>query len=229
MTASVAFIEDYELGEELMLRYRQAVGWSPGAGDEGLHGFLCSLEHDDCAHGERWQYRSPNTDMLGWVCERAAGVSFAEALSERLWTPIGAEGDADVLVDRYGAARAAGGLATTARDLARVGQLLADGGRDVLPDWFIDDLFHGGDPELWAAGNLAEYLPSGSAYRSCWYEYANEPDLLGAVGIHGQMIYIDQPRRVVVAKQSHWPEADTDASLPAMRPAAAAIAHALAG
>jgi len=226
MTASVAFVEDYSLADETMLRYRQAVGWVPGATDEGLHAFLCSLPKGNDCHGDRFRYLSPTTDMLGWVCERASGMPFAEALSQHLWTPIGAEADAEVTVDRHGAARAAGGISTTARDLARIGQLVLDGGHDALPPWFVNDLFRGGDPSLWAAGEYANYFP-GAAYRSCWYQLRTEPDLLFAGGIHGQMIYVDRPRRVVVAKQSHWPEADDEALTHAALAASASLVRAL--
>ena len=225
MVASVEFVEDYTLGEDIMVRYRKAANWAPNVTEGGLHAFLCSLPADG-SHGERVRYLSPNTDMLGWVCERASGLPFAQALSEYVWTPMGAEADAEVTVDKYGAARAAGGISTTARDLARLGQVLLDGGREVVPLSFVEDLFRGGDPALWAAGEYADYLP-GAAYRSCWYELGTGPELLAGLGLHGQLLYIDRPRQVVVAKQSSWPEADDEAGDHAALAASAAIAQAL--
>jgi CubicO group peptidase (beta-lactamase class C family) len=225
MLASVRFVDDHSLGEESMLRYRQAAGWGPGAAEETLHLFLCSLLQDG-PHGARFRNLSPTTDMLGWVCERASGLPFAEALSRYVWMPMGAEADAEVTVDRNGAARAAGGISMTARDSARIGQLLVDGGRGVLPEWFVDDLFHGGDPSLWATGELSDYFP-GAAYRSCWYELRTEPGQLRAGGIHGQMIYVDRPRQVVVAKHSSSPNPEDEAATSAAIEAASALARAL--
>jgi hypothetical protein len=49
-----------------------------------------------------------------------------------------------------------------------------------------------------------------------------------AIGIHGQLVYADPRRRVVVAKQSSWPVAgDDDGDLLAIH-AARALAGALA-
>lgn len=226
MTASVDFVEDYSLGQDVMRRYRRAMGWIPGTSEEDLHAFLATLGPQG-AHGGRFRYLSPTTDTLGWVCERAAGVPYAEALSTFVWGPMGAESDAEVTVDRSGSARAAGGLSMTARDLARVGQLVLDGGRDVLPDRFVADLFRGGDPALWAAGDFADLFP-GAAYRSCWYQPQPGAGVLLALGIHGQQVYVDRRRQVVVVTQSRWPEPTDDAADHAAIAAAGAVASRLA-
>ena len=41
---------------------------------------------------------------------------------------MGAEFDAYVTVDRLGGARGGGGICMTARDMARIGQMMLDGG-----------------------------------------------------------------------------------------------------
>ncbi len=48
-----------------------------------------------------------------------------------------------------------------------------------------------------------------------------------AVGIHGQMIYVDRPRNVVVAKQSSWSDIDEDDDSADAYLAARAICRAL--
>ena len=62
------------------------------------------------------------------MCERAAGKPMAELIIELIWQPMGAELNADLLCDALGTALHDGGLCATARDLARFGQLLLDGG-----------------------------------------------------------------------------------------------------
>ena len=198
MTAAVRFVEEY-YGPD-MRRYREAAGLPPTAGDKGLHSYISRLPPDG-PHGQQFRYTSPSTDMLGWVCERASGAPFAELIAEYVWAPMGAEADADLLVDRFGAPRAGGGLCGTARDMARIGQLLIDGGAGAVPDWYVADLMSAGDAALWAAGEIAHLLPGG-AYRSCWYQPREDPGVVMAIGIHGQWIYVDVPRRVVVVKQS---------------------------
>lgn len=68
-------------------------------------------------HGGPFHYRSCETDVLGWLCERAAGRPMQELLSELLWARIGAEVDMDAGVDRVGSVIHDGGLAATLRDL----------------------------------------------------------------------------------------------------------------
>jgi CubicO group peptidase (beta-lactamase class C family) len=222
MTTATAYIEDYTPGEDTAA-YRRSTGWYPADHSIGLHAYLCSIPPHG-RHGERFHYISPNSDMLGWVLERASGLPYADALSRYLWGPIGAESEADVTVDRYGAARAAGGLCVIARDMARLGQLVVDGGGGGVSEAFVTDLETAGDTDAWAAGDYAAFLPGG-AYRSCWYQPRVDAGVLLAIGIHGQLIYADRHRRVVVAKQSSWPVAgDEDADLVAIA-AARAISH----
>lgn len=208
MTASYRFTEDYSPGHDLTA-YRNAAGWYPAPFETpGLRAFLATREPEG-THGEIFRYMSPTTDLLGWVCEIAAGEPYAIALSRYLWVPMGAEHDAEMTLDREGAPRAAGGLSVTPQDMARIGLLVAEGGGGLVPEEFVDDLLHGGDPGPWARGDFADYFPGG-AYRSCWYQPRVDPDCVCAVGIHGQHIYVDRPRNVVVAIQSSWDDPDPE-------------------
>ena len=209
MEASYRFVEDYSPGIDLTL-YRNSAGWYPAPPDHmGLREFLATREPEG-EHGRVFRYLSPTTDMLGWVCEAASGLPYALAVSQHLWVPMGAEADADITLDRLGMPRAAGGMSATPRDAARLGMIVAEGGAGIVPEWFVDDLTTGGDPAHWAAGDYSQWLPGG-CYRSCWYQPRVDPDCVMAVGIHGQMIYVDRPRNVVVVKQSSWEVPDEDA------------------
>jgi CubicO group peptidase (beta-lactamase class C family) len=227
MTTATAFVEDYSPGPDVRA-YRQSTGWYPTEGaSPGLHAYLCTIQKR-APHGERFHYVSPNTDMLGWVCERASGLPYADALARYLWEPLGAEAEADVTVDRLGAMRAAGGVCIVPRDLARIGQLIVEDGAGVVPADFVRDLRSGGDPALWAAGEFADFLPGG-AYRNCFYQPRVEPGVAVGIGIFGQLLYADPARRVVVAKQSSWPTPDHEIADNLAIDASRAIAAALAG
>ncbi len=225
MEASYAFVEDYSPGPDIV-EYRNAAGWYPSPPDtEGLRTFLARRQKEG-DHGQRFRYMSPTTDMLGWVCEAASGLPYGVAVSRYLWAPMGAEADADMTLDRFGSPRAAGGLSATARDLARLGMIVAEGGAGIVPADFIEDLTAGGDPNHWALGDYADWLPGG-CYRSCWYQPRIDPGCVMAVGIHGQMIYVDRPRGVVVVKQSSWDSPDDDPAHKDAEHACRAIARAL--
>ena len=99
---------------------------------------------DGQQHGELFHYVSTNTDVLGWVYERACDQPYADIVSEYLWQPLGAEHDAYITVDAHNAMRAAGGICVTPRDLARFGEMIrrrgVANGRQVVPGAWIDDI-----------------------------------------------------------------------------------------
>lgn len=212
MTVCLDFPEDYLATEGKFVDYRSATGWHPCAPeriDYGLHDFLCSLERGDGEHGEVWQYKSPNSDLLGWILERASGQRLAQLMSERLWQPLGAESDAYVTVDRKGAARTAGGICVVPRDLLRFGELVRNrghvDGRPVIPAGWIDDCSQGGDRDAWRRGESAKEFTDGR-YRNKWYQTGNEHQVMLAIGIHSQWIYVNPVTEVTVVKLSSQDE-----------------------
>lgn len=95
----------------------------------------------------------------------------------------------------------------TVSDLARIGQLLADGGqrdgRQVIPASWIDDLIAGGDPEAWAVGDFMDfYRQAPMRYRGQWYVLDGDAPLLFALGVHGQNLFVDRDNQIVIAKCS---------------------------
>lgn len=203
--------------------YQAATNWVPAEPHEAgadLRTWFSQLSGPGARHGGNFRYVSANTDLLGWAIERATGQSVASLLSTRLWKPMGAEHGAFVTVDRQGLARCTGGLCATARDFARVGQLLLDGGvrdsRVVVPGALINDLWTGGDPEAWRKGEWARAfapIAQNMRYRSGWYVIDDAPGTLFAMGIHGQNLFIDRTNRIVMAKFSSWPKPIDSAAL----------------
>ena len=211
MTVSIRFVEDYLDPDGDVARYRVAMGWNPPGGRDdgrGLHAYLTTLPKGDGAHGERFHYVSPNSDMLGWVMERAAGTGMAEMLSRHVWREAGMMHDASITLDRFGAPRTAGGICVSLADLARFGEMVrrdgTAGGRRIVPQGWLDDIRLNGDPRAWAAGEMTGLFPHGR-YRSKWYVPDPGSAVLCAIGIHGQWIYIDRAAEMVAVKQSSQP------------------------
>lgn len=209
MRAGIHFDEDYLATSGAIIDYRKATNWNPlEPGDEAtsLRSFYASLLERDGAHGRNFHYVSPNTDLLGWVIERASGKPYAELMSELLWRPMGATRSAYVTVDRLGAPRVAGGVCTTTRDLALIGQLLVENGardgRAIIPRGWISDITEAGDPKAWDGGNFALMFPGLAIhYRTKWYVERSGPVMFG-VGVHGQNLFIDLNKNLVIAKFS---------------------------
>jgi hypothetical protein len=211
MRTGIAFDEDYLATSGPIVEYRKSTNWNPlGPGEipSDLRSFYQLLRASDGHHGGRFHYISPNTDLLGWVVERASGQRFADLMSDHLWKPMRAECSAYITVDRLGAPRCAGGVCTTARDLARVGQLLVNGGScegvQIIPSAWIDDISLNGCHDAWAAGVFAPFFPGRKMhYRNKWYvDVDDEAPLLFGVGIHGQYLFVDRRNRFVVAIMS---------------------------
>jgi CubicO group peptidase (beta-lactamase class C family) len=79
--------------------------------------------------GRSWRGTTIEAQLLGLVLERATHRRYASYLSSRLWQPIGAS-TAYVRLDRpHGLARSFCCIQATARDWARIGQLMLDEGR----------------------------------------------------------------------------------------------------
>ena len=183
-------------------------GWDPLPAGEtpiDLRGFLALQKPDGAKHGELFHYVSTNTDVLGWVYERACDQPYADIVSEYLWAPLGAEHDAYITVDAHDAMRAAGGICVTPRDLARFGEMIrrrgvADGQQVVSGDW-IDDINERGDPGAWSRSELADIFPQAS-YRSQWYRIDRDRGVLVAFGIHGQWIYIHPEAELVIIRMA---------------------------
>jgi CubicO group peptidase (beta-lactamase class C family) len=199
------------LDEGQQRAYALASNWEPVAPGEtaDLHQFFQRLPAASKDHGGPFSYVSANTDLLGWVIERATGRAFAELASTLLWKPMGAADGAYITVDGRGAPRCTGGLCATVRDFARVGQLVLMQGRrgadHIVPKHWIDDIAGNGDARAWREGPWGEAFAAISRkmrYRSGWYVIDDAPQILFAMGIHGQNLFVDPANRVVIAKVS---------------------------
>ncbi len=212
MVVSIDFAEDYQATSGIFVDYRTATAWHPCAVDEidhNLHDFLCSIGRGDGRHGEVWQYRSPNSDLLGWVLEAASGERIADLFGRYLWQPMGAEADACITVDRKGAPRTAGGICVLPRDLLRFAELVRNRGRaaerQIVPEFWIEDCWQNGSREAWERRESAKEFPAGS-YRNKWYQTGDAHQTLLAIGIHSQWICIDPVSEVTIVKLSSQPE-----------------------
>jgi len=79
--------------------------------------------------GKRFVYQSAVTQLLAFIVAKATGENISSYVSRRIWTPIHAEADALWSLDtKNGMEKAFCCFNTNARDFARLGQLVLDGG-----------------------------------------------------------------------------------------------------
>jgi len=209
MRSGIKFSEEYlDRGSEVR-RLDEAVGWSTPreGGQTTLKSFLATLrQHRE--HGSYFEYRSCETDVLGWLCEAASGRTFASLASEVLWAPLGARHDAFITVDSAGTGMFDGGICATLGDMALFGAMIRDGGlaldgARILDAAWVEDIFQGGtdSAEAFAAGPYSDTMPGGQ-YRSQFWFLSEDRDTAFCLGIHGQMVYINPRTGVVGVKFS---------------------------
>jgi len=215
MRTGVAFEEDYLATHGKIIDYRKATNWNPAPKDEpesDLRSFYSHLTGSDGPHGENFHYVSPNTDLLGWLIEKASGSRYVDLMEALIWKPMGATYPASMTVDRLGAPRVAGGMSSTARDLAIIGQLIINNGvhnnKQIVPSDWITDIKCNGNKQAWDKGNFAQYYPSiDMHYRSKWYVERNGKNTrtIFGLGVHGQNLFVDIEKELVIAKFSSQP------------------------
>jgi len=213
MRSGIAFSEDYLNPDAEVRVLEQAVGWAPRRSPDvpkTLRGFLLTLRQDS-PHGGPFNYRSCETDVLGWVCEAAAGQRFHKLASELIWSRLGADFDANIGVDSEGTGMFDGSISAALCDLARFGIMIAHEGtslRDhqVVPEAWIADTFTGGPDsrEAFASSPSDTRMPGGMYRNQFWFPWPDREVLL-CLGIHGQMIFVDRTTGLVAVKVSSWP------------------------
>lgn len=213
MRTGVHYEEDYDNPSREYLLLEQCAGWSERGIEDAPSSYkeFLKIIKPESAHGGPFHYRSIDTDVLGWVCENAGGASLAEVISAELWQKLGCEHDAKLTVDPEGTAIANGGYNASLRDYARFGQMvlgkgLFNGQRIVSESWINASLR--GDKAAFAAGypDYRQEFPN-AAYANQWWVLDVDNQIHAAIGIHGQFVYVDHGRDVVIVKLSTWPTA----------------------
>jgi CubicO group peptidase (beta-lactamase class C family) len=213
MRSGIKFSEDYldPLAEVRLIE--QAIGWAPHTLPDlptTMYDFLVTLQQKS-PHGGPFEYRSCETDVLGWICEAASGLRMPDLMSQALWTKLGARNDASIGVDSVGTGMFDGGINTCLSDMVRFGSLFLNGGvsltgeRVVSLSW-IADTFKGGldSRAAFAASPGDNRMPGGMYRNQCWFPHPGN-NVLVCLGIHGQMIYVNRSANMVAAKLSSWP------------------------
>jgi CubicO group peptidase (beta-lactamase class C family) len=213
MRSGIVFSEDYLNPDAEVRMIEQAAGWAPRRSPEvptTLRGFLRTLRQDR-PHGGPFDYRSCETDILGWVCEGAARRRFDQLAGELIWSQLGADFDANIGVDSENTGMFDGGISAALCDLARFGVMITRDGmsmsnKRVVPEAWIADCFAGGPDsrQAFASSPNDTRMPGGMYRNQFWFPWPDRQVLL-CLGIHGQMIYLDRATALVAVKLSSWP------------------------
>lgn len=161
--------------------------------------------------GTDFQYSNASSQLVGIILERATGRRYAQYLSERLWSRLGAP-TAHVWLDREGGlARTFCCLYTTARAWLRVGRLILERGRvsddQVVPAEWIREMTTPAPTnpnyglQIWLGS------PPGQQRRyndKTVKAFHSEPfvaaDMIYIDGFGGQRVYIVPSRELIIVR-----------------------------
>ena len=207
MTSGVKWNEDYEdpNSDVALFNKHEAEG-----GIDVTVSYMRKLTREAPA-GEKWVYKTGETNLIGVLVSEATGKSVSEYLSEKVWAPFGMEQDGSWLLGSTGHEISGCCIQASTRDFARFGQFMLNGavvaGSDILPEGWIAN----------ATTKQADIGTPGRGYGYQWW--TNDDGSYAAQGIFGQGIFIDPARKLVIASNSNWPTATNPDTVGAQREA----------
>lgn len=141
--------------------------------------------------GEFFNYISGNTQLLGWVLERALkDQSISGYLSTKLWQPLGMEYDASWSLDKKeGMEKTFCCINAVARDYAKIGRLYLNNGQ-----WDGEQIV----PKDWVTKTVTPNNKV-SFYNYSWWMIPGSGSYY-AHGILGQYIYVNPEKNLIIIR-----------------------------
>jgi CubicO group peptidase (beta-lactamase class C family) len=145
--------------------------------------------------GHKFEYVSGNTQLLGWVLERALKVkTVTQYFQEKLWTPLEMEYDGSWSIDKKnnGIEKTFCCINARARDFAKIGLLYLNNG-----NWNGKQIVS----QKWVEESTKIDTTDGSAseYQYQWWLPSTSGDFM-AEGILGQYIYVNPSKNIVIVR-----------------------------
>ena len=234
MTTGVAYSENFRDPNSGIFQYLHAAALLPApvayTGPRTVPELVVGIKKEG-EHGVGFKYKTVDTEVIGWLLQRVTGKSYAELLSERLWSRIGAQDDGYVWVDPIGTQITSVGFSATLRDLGRVGETIRMGGRfngrQAIAENVIAEIRKGADPEKFKANGQS--MRAGYSYHNQWWIPHDRDGSFEMKGLNGQHMHINPAAELVIIKLSSHPAGDTSVTHNLDRRAFAAIATAVRG
>ncbi|SON48268.1 conserved exported protein of unknown function [Vibrio tapetis subsp. tapetis] len=201
--------------DDRMTRSQSWNGDESKAFPNGVADYMQLVKEVSAPMGSKYSYQCINTEVLGKVVEKATGENLADYLESRIWKKVGMENDAYFMSDATGFPVASGGLNATTKDLARMGKVLLNNGKnyvgeEVIPEKFIDGLLEGND-EVRSAWKKSKEAALADGWYKDQFRVLQIPGrkIIAMVGIHGQVVAMDKETGTVVAMNGGYPQTET--------------------
>ena len=174
-------------------------------GTENLTVYLGRLQaKHDIEPGTVFDYESVNSQVLGMLIEQVTGMPLNQYLEKKIWKKIGAQSDAFLYRSFSQSDQCAFGcFNATLRDYGRFGLMMLNRGKlganTIVGTGWVKDatMSH-------IKTNPYNQYSHGYGYQ-WWVPADNHDGVYAAIGVFGQIIYIDSIRHVVIVETSAWP------------------------
>ncbi len=146
-------------------------------------------------------YMSSNTQLLGFILEKATNQKLSDYASEKLWKPLGAESDGQWSLDhKDGNEKSYCCIYATARDFARIGKLMLQKGKwndkVIISEKFVDE-------SLSPAPVLDVGKPNTSYGYQWWLMEQEGKKIFYGRGILGQYIFVIPDMNLIFVRLGH--------------------------
>lgn len=196
MTSGVRWNEDYADPNSDVARFATEPSVN---GSDPVVTYMARLPRE-AAPGTKWVYKTGETNLVGSLVRAATGKTLSDHLSEKIWQPLGMEGDAYWMLDSAGNEIAGCCLSATLRDYGRFALFFMRGarlahGEAVVPDGWVQQATA-------TTREATEGMQGRGGYGLQWWTTRGKA--YRASGIFGQGIWIDPELNLVVVTQSAW-------------------------
>lgn len=204
MQVGMDFDENYLNPDSEVWRYLRCGGMLPQVQGQAecLTDYLPTVKKQG-KHGRVFAYREPNINVASWILRRVSNQHLNDLLSEQVWQHLGVESDGLYMVDPSGSETT---MTLTLRSFLRFGEWIRTGGDGRLNPSINDKLFAGGDVDKFAQAKIPTM--QGWSYKSLWWiRHMSHGNAICARGAHGQLLYIDAEKQLVVGWYSSTEQA----------------------
>jgi CubicO group peptidase (beta-lactamase class C family) len=206
MSSGVAFTEEYDdSASDALIMWNAVLQYNK----RRLSDFAIQSKRATAPYA-KFNYKGLDTVVLGLLVHRVTGKSLSAYLAEKIWGPLGMEGDAGWMTeDRSDQALEAPFCCLNARlrDYARFGQFMLQGGAwngtQLLPANWVSEATRPDRSQV-DFGALYPGYPMGYQYQ--WWVSPGADHAFTAEGVNGQFIYVNPAKKLVVVMTSVWPE-----------------------
>jgi len=156
--------------------------------------------------GVKYDYASPNTQILGFIIERVTGEKYEDVISERIWTQVGMESDGHYALSAQGEPLSAALFSSRLRDFGRFAMLFTPSWNVVADQQLVSDTYWDKVYDTTYADALkrgvetdkSKYFNGGQSHATYQWDLVFDDGDLFKAGRYGQGIYVSPETNTVV-------------------------------